>query len=242
MEDNLNVKQLRNLVKKNGWILLACVSISTLLMLMYLSFFSTPIYRSSTEVLINQSVSENSQVKSQDVQANLQLVNTYASILKSPGLLNGVAQKINHKYSVKELSEMVDVSSTSDSQVITISVEGENAKDIVKIANDVVQTFRNEIPKIMKVDNVYILSKATFSDNMSPVKPSKGLLIMVSVVLGTVVGIIIMFFRHLFDNSIKTAEDVELLLNLPVLTIISEIKEESLITQNQRSNNRRKRG
>ncbi|EUJ47543.1 YveK family protein [Listeria fleischmannii] len=137
---------------------------------------------------------------------------------------------------------MVDVSSTSDSQVITISVEGENAKDIVKIANDVVQTFRNEIPKIMKVDNVYILSKATFSDNMSPVKPSKSLLIMVSVVLGTVVGIIIMFFRHLFDNSIKTAEDVELLLNLPVLTIISEIKEESLITQNQRSNNRRKRG
>ncbi|EMG29312.1 YveK family protein [Listeria fleischmannii] len=192
--------------------------------------------------MINQSVPENAQMKSQDVQANLQLVNTYASIMKSPGLLEQVSKKINNKYTVKELTDMIKINSTSDSQVITISVEGEDPKEIVTIANSIVQSFKGEIPKIMQIDNVYILAKATFDKDAPAVKPSKGLLLMVAAALGVIIGIIIMFIRHLLDNSIKTADDVEALLNLPVLTIISEIKEESVFTKNKRSGSRRKRG
>lgn len=213
-----------------------CVCI--LLMSVYLYAFSVPTYQSETEVLINQSVPENTVVQSQDVQANLQLVNTYTSIITSPRILSAVSALLDDKYSIKELSNMINVSNASDSQVIRIQVESKNPKDAVKIANETVRVFKKEIPKIMKIDNISVLSPAFYDSAMSPVKPHESLMLVVSGLFGLVIGIIIMFVRDLFDRSIKSKEDVEAILNLPVLSMISEIKEADI---QKVKNKRRKR-
>lgn len=213
-----------------------CVCI--LLMSVYLYVFSVPTYQSETEVLINQSVPENTVVQSQDVQANLQLVNTYTSIITSPRILSAVSAILDDKYSIKELSNMINVSNASDSQVIRIQVESKNPKDAVKIANETVRVFKKEIPKIMKIDNISVLSPAFYDSAMSPVKPHQSLMLVVSGLFGLVIGIIIMFVRDLFDRSIKSKEDVEAILNLPVLSMISEIKEADI---QKFKNKRRKR-
>lgn len=213
-----------------------CVCI--LLMSVYLYAFSVPTYQSETEVLINQSVPENTVVQSQDVQANLQLVNTYTSIITSPRILSAVSAILDDKYSIKELSNMINVSNASDSQVIRIQVESKNPKDAVKIANETVRVFKKEIPKIMKIDNISVLSPAFYDSAMSPVKPHQSLMLVVSGLFGLVIGIIIMFVRDLFDRSIKSKEDVEAILNLPVLSMISEIKEADI---QKFKNKRRKR-
>lgn len=213
-----------------------CVCI--LLMSVYLYAFSVPTYQSETEVLINQSVPENTVVQSQDVQANLQLVNTYTSIITSPRILSAVSAILDDKYSIKELSNMINVSNASDSQVIRIQVESKNPKDAVKIANETVRVFKKEIPKIMKIDNISVLSPAFYDSAMSPVKPHQSLMLVISGLFGLVIGIIIMFVRDLFDRSIKSKEDVEAILNLPVLSMISEIKEADI---QKFKNKRRKR-
>lgn len=213
-----------------------CVCI--LLMSVYLYAFSVPTYQSETEVLINQSVPENTVVQSQDVQANLQLVNTYTSIITSPRILSAVSAILDDKYSIKELSNMINVSNASDSQVIRIQVESKNPKDAVKIANETVCVFKKEIPKIMKIDNISVLSPAFYDSAMSPVKPHQSLMLVISGLFGLVIGIIIMFVRDLFDRSIKSKEDVEAILNLPVLSMISEIKEADI---QKFKNKRRKR-
>ncbi|WP_258404566.1 YveK family protein, partial [Listeria fleischmannii] len=83
-EETMNVKRLWGLLKKNKWLIFMSTCVCVLLMSVYLYAFSVPTYQSETEVLINQSVPENTVVQSQDVQANLQLVNTYTSIITSP--------------------------------------------------------------------------------------------------------------------------------------------------------------
>lgn len=213
-----------------------CVCV--LLMSVYLYAFSVPTYQSETEVLINQSVPENTVVQSQDVQANLQLVNTYTSIITSPRILSAVSAILDDKYSIKELSNMINVSNASDSQVIRIQVQSKNPNDAVKIANETVRVFKKEIPKIMKIDNISVLSPAFYDSAMSPVKPHQSLMLVVSGLFGLVIGIIIMFVRDLFDRSIKSKEDVEAILNLPVLSMISEIKEADI---QKFKNKRRKR-
>ncbi|MBA3927931.1 YveK family protein, partial [Listeria rustica] len=117
---------------------------------------------------------------------------------------------------------------TSDSQVIKINVESKDATDAVKIANETVTVFSKDIPKIMKIDNIYTLSEATLDADAAPVKPHTGLLIAVATLLGMILGLVIMFLRNLFDRSIKTAEDVEKTLGLPVLSMINEIKDDDL--------------
>ncbi|MBC1558422.1 capsular biosynthesis protein [Listeria booriae] len=229
MEDSLNVKQIWNLLKKNKWIILISTCVCALLMSGYLYFFSTPIYQSETQVLINQSVPQNTIVQSQDVQANLQLINTYTSIIMSPRILEQVSRNMDDAYSPTELEQMIKVNSTSDSQVITINVESTSASDAVKIANETVHIFSKDIPKIMKIDNISVLSEASLDADAAPVKPHKALLIAVATMLGMFGGIVIMLLRNLFDRSIKTVEDVEQTLGLPVLSMINEMKEEDLL-------------
>ncbi|MBC1417551.1 YveK family protein [Listeria fleischmannii] len=238
MEETMNVKRLWGLLKKNKWLIFMSTCVCILLMSVYLYVFSVPTYQSETEVLINQSVPENTVVQSQDVQANLQLVNTYTSIITSPRILSAVSAILDDKYSIKELSNMINVSNASDSQVIRIQVESKNPKDAVKIANETVRVFKKEIPKIMKIDNISVLSPAFYDSAMSPVKPHQSLMLVVSGLFGLVIGIIIMFVRDLFDRSIKSKEDVEAILNLPVLSMISEIKEADI---QKFKNKRRKR-
>ncbi|KMT58467.1 capsular polysaccharide biosynthesis protein [Listeria fleischmannii 1991] len=238
MEETMNVKRLWGLLKKNKWLIFMSTCVCVLLMSVYLYAFSVPTYQSETEVLINQSVPENTVVQSQDVQANLQLVNTYTSIITSPRILSAVSAILDDKYSIKELSNMINVSNASDSQVIRIQVQSKNPNDAVKIANETVRVFKKEIPKIMKIDNISVLSPAFYDSAMSPVKPHQSLMLVVSGLFGLVIGIIIMFVRDLFDRSIKSKEDVEAILNLPVLSMISEIKEADI---QKFKNKRRKR-
>ncbi|EUJ47016.1 YveK family protein [Paenilisteria rocourtiae] len=229
MEDSLNIKQIWDLLKKNKWIILISMCASALLMSGYLYFFSAPIYQSETQILINQSVPQNTVVQSQEVQANLQLINTYTSIITSPRILRQVSDNMDDAYSTKELEKMIKVNSTSDSQVVKINVESSNAADAVKISNETVRIFTKEIPKIMKINNIYILSEAVLEADTQPVKPHTALLIIVASLLGLVFGIVIMFIRNLFDRSIKTVEDVEQTLGLPVLSMINEIKDEDVL-------------
>ncbi|WP_430535408.1 Wzz/FepE/Etk N-terminal domain-containing protein [Listeria rocourtiae] len=229
MEDSLNIKQIWDLLKKNKWIIFISMCVSALLMSGYLYFFSTPIYQSETQILINQSVPQNTVVQSQEVQANLQLINTYTSIITSPRILRQVSDNMDDAYTTKELEKMIKVNSTSDSQVVKINVESSNAADAVQISNETVRIFRKEIPKIMKINNIYTLSEAVLEADTQPIKPHTALLIIVASLLGLVFGIVIAFIRNLFDRSIKTAEDVEQTLGLPVLSMINEIKDEDVL-------------
>lgn len=60
-----------------------------------ISFFAlTPIYENSTQILVNQSKNERKEVQFNDVQTNLQLINTYNVIIKSPAILDEVIKEM----------------------------------------------------------------------------------------------------------------------------------------------------
>ena len=51
-----------------------------------------PKYEASTQILVSQKEKE-SKMMAQEVQSNIQLVNTYAEIIKSPRILDDVAKR-----------------------------------------------------------------------------------------------------------------------------------------------------
>ena len=53
-----------------------------------------------------------------------------------------------------------------------------------------------------------------------PSKPKKGLDLAISVMAGLFVGIVVAFLIEYLDTSVKTMADAEMLLGLPVLTVI----------------------
>src|SRR5699024_3019715 len=87
-------------------------------------------------------------------------VNTYSEIVKSPRILDKVSKELNRKYTSTELSEMLTVSNQAESQLLNIDVESKSEENAETIANKIAEVFSDEVPDIMNVDNVSILSTA----------------------------------------------------------------------------------
>ena len=52
----------------------------------------------------------------QEVQSNIQLVNTYKEIVKSPRILDEVSKDLNDKYSPSKLSSMLTITNEENTQ------------------------------------------------------------------------------------------------------------------------------
>jgi uncharacterized protein involved in exopolysaccharide biosynthesis len=74
-----------------------------------------------------------------------------------------------------------------------------------------------------RIVNVSVISPATLP--LRPVKPQKGLLIFVGCLVGFIGGFGLAFVMEFLDHSLRTSEDVEHYLNLPVLASIPEMKQ-----------------
>ena len=68
-------------------------------------FFMTPIYQSSTQILVNQKKQEGAAIQYNEVQTNVQLTNTYKVIIKSPVILEQVKEMQGLNITIQELNK-----------------------------------------------------------------------------------------------------------------------------------------
>jgi capsular polysaccharide biosynthesis protein len=121
------------------------------------------------------------------------------------------------------LNVLVTVTSEQDSQVVNISVQNEDPQTAANIANAIATTFKAEISTLMNVDNVSILTEAQIDENPSPVNPKPVLNMAIALVVGLMAGVGLAFLLEYLDNTIKTEQDIENQLGLPVLGAITTI-------------------
>ncbi|EOC4878255.1 Wzz/FepE/Etk N-terminal domain-containing protein [Staphylococcus aureus] len=219
MKEKFDLVKLLNILKKNIKLLLIlpaiCLVVSTAL-----TFFVMPDkYTGSTQILVNMKKSS-SDLDFQNVQSSLQSVNTYTEIIKSPRILDKVSREFDGQYSTAELNSFLKVTNQTNSQIITVSVTTGNKSESDKIVNRISKVFAHDMPKIMSVDNVTILSSA--HDNAVKVSPIVSVNLVISIIVGIVLAILIIFLKELLDKRIKTEEDVESQLGLPILGSIQK--------------------
>ncbi len=97
------------------------------------------------------------------------------------------------------------------------------------------------ITEDLKMTNIMIVDHASVPDK--PVRPRKGLNIILSIVVGLFLGIFLAFFLEYLDNTIKYPSEVEKELKIPLLGVVGRIefvgenpkKEELIIDSESRS-------
>lgn len=219
-ENTIEFTRILQIIKKNLWLLILLPIIFLLLSVVLTFFVLKPQYQASTQVLVNQK-KEAKNVRVQEVQGNIQLVNTYAEILKSPRILDKVSKDYN-KYSSEELNKMVNVKTQANSQILNINVTDHNKKESEDIANKVANVFKDDMPHIMNMDNVSILSTA--NGTAEKVSPKTSVNLIIGLFVGLVLAIFIIALKEMLDKRIKSEEDVERELNVPVLGSIPKLK------------------
>ncbi|MCD8909783.1 capsule biosynthesis protein CapA [Staphylococcus gallinarum] len=219
MENTIDLSKIMSILKKNIKLLILLPLIGLIISAIITVFFITPKYEATTQVLVNEK-EKDQQMMAQEVQNNIQLVNTYAEIVKSPRIVDEVSKKLHHKYSSNELTGMLKVSNQDETQLLNIAIDSNNDKDSEKIANTFAKVFSKEVPEIMSVDNVSILSSAKGTSEQ--VEPKTIMNLVLGLVLGMIVALLIITFKELFDKRIKNEEDVKKELDLPVLGTIQK--------------------
>lgn len=187
----------------------------------YTMFLKTPLYEGKTSIiLVNKSTDNNSNVTitQSDVILSQKLVSTYSQIVKSKKVLNQVINNLKLEYSYSELSKLVNVSSVSDTEIIKISVSNESPELAASIANNVAEVFKTEVSEIYNLENVTILDKAEVAKSPYNIKIVKTAGI--SVVGGIAISVMLLFILFYFDTSIKSSEEVENKLGIPVIGTI----------------------
>ncbi|MGG6440427.1 Wzz/FepE/Etk N-terminal domain-containing protein [Saccharococcus caldoxylosilyticus] len=223
MEETISLRELFETLRKRFWLIVLITALATIVSGVVSYFVLTPIYQASTQILVNQAKSTQQLYNYNEVQTNVQLINTYSVIIKSPTILEKVREELNLDRTVDELNEQIQVTSEKDSQVFSVTVQDPDPAMAVKIANKTADVFKNEIVKIMNIDNVTILSKAEVKENQDPVKPKPLLNIAIAFVVGLMAGVGLAFLLEYLDNTLKTEIDIEKHLELPVLGSVSVI-------------------
>lgn len=225
MEDSISLKELFQVLQKRLSMILSITLVAALISAVISFYFITPIYQTSTQILVNQKKQDNGQILAGEVQTNLQLVNTYNVIIKSPAILDQVKNELKLNMTVQQLMGKITVASEKNSQVISITVQDADPEQARNIANTTANVFKARIAQIMSVDNVTILSQAEIVEGQAPVKPRPVLNVAIALVVGLMVSVGLAFLLEYLDNTIKREQDIESLLELPVLGVITTMEE-----------------
>lgn len=224
MEETISIKDIFKTLKKRWKLIMLLTLIAALISGTISYFLLTPVYQSSTQILVNQKQSEN-QLDSTQIRSNIDMINTYSVIIKSPAILEKVIDELDLKESIDQLSGKITITSQENSQVFSLTVQDSNPTKSVEIANAVSETFQKEIKDIMNVDNVSVLAKAEIKEHPTPIKPNPVLNIAIAVVAGLMAGIGLAFLLEYMDNTIRDEKDIETLLDLPLLGSIQKISQ-----------------
>ncbi|MDN3451561.1 Wzz/FepE/Etk N-terminal domain-containing protein [Planococcus sp. APC 3906] len=241
MEETISLQELFTTLKKRLGLIIILTALAIIIAGVVSYNFLTPIYQTNTQILVNQEKSEAAALLNQNIQTDLQLINTYSVIIKSPAILDQVSDQLALDLSADQLTNKITVSNAENSQVVNISVQDPDPAIAVDIANTTAAVFQEEIQELMKVDNVSILSFAVVKENQAAVSPNPMLNMAVAAVVGLMLGVGIAFLLEYLDTSMKNEQDIEDVLDMPLLGVISPINEDAkpLSTKNK---SRRKAG
>lgn len=106
----------------------------------------------------------------------------------------------SYSVSASELASAVSVTTTTSSQVFTLSATAETPAKAQAIANAVAKEFKEQIPKIMDVNNVTIVAEAAKGTKSSP---KVKMITVVGVLAGLVISLLIIIIKDLSDTTVR---------------------------------------
>ncbi len=215
--EEIDVLELFNYYKSKLSVFLLIFSFVCLLGGIYSFFLQKPMYNSYTKVILS---GENT-ITQNDVMLNKNLVDTYAEVVKSRRVLEQVIEELDLDLSYEELASKISVSAVNNTEIIQINVVDSDPVMSANIANTTASYFTKEVLELYKMNNVNILDKAIVNENPYNIHLSKQLFI--CVVLGFIIASGIIFVLYYFDRTIKSVEQVEQKLNLPILGSVQEV-------------------
>lgn len=224
MKEEVSLRDLTALIKQRLGMIIGFGLIGLVLAAIYTFLIVTPQYESKTQLLVNRASDEANGLVLNDINSNVQMINTYKDIIEGPVILGGVIEWLELPYSVEKLADQVTISANEDSQVFSLAVISSDPDEAAEIANEIALTFQSNVVEIMNIENVQIISAAVADPD--PVSPHVVNNLLIGLGVGLLSGFGVAMLRYAMAKTIDDYQFVTQTIGWPNLGSISEMNKD----------------
>lgn len=212
---------------KKRWIMILSVTLVFTLAAAGLSFFVIkPKYEAKVKVFIGKEETKgtNSDYDNNDIAMYQKLMKTYAEVIKTKDAVKDALEDIDQSSAQNNVNRVLaglTVSPGADTQIMEVKYTTTDKAEILPVLNSVTKEFINNSAELIPNGNVQIIEKAEIPD--SPVSPNKVLNTIIGFMLGLMISIGITFLLEYMDNTVRNKDDLEKLLDIPVIGNVPKI-------------------
>lgn len=230
MNKKIDFIEVLKIVQKNWLVILFTGVLGFALAYYTTSYLITPQYQAKTQLLVNRPNAEDENMDLNDIQSNIQIINTYRDILTDPVVIDQVLSELDEPLTEEALIEKMSIVIQEDSQIFKIEVVDENPERAADIANLIASTFQENVGNILHVENVAILSAA--KANYTPISPRTNFNLLIGTTIGLIVGLSVSLMNVMLDTKIHDEKVITEKLGWIQLGSISEMPK-SFMLQSQ---------
>lgn len=219
-EIEIDLKEIFWILKKKLWLIILVAIIGMGITGSYSYFMIKPTYSSTSLIYIDSGSSSLSGKISSlaDLQIGEALTADYSVIIKSRPVLEEVITNLGLNTTYKQLSNLISVSSPSDTRMLRITVTAGDPQTAARIVNELDEVCIWRIQELVSSVVPQIVEEGVEEPNK--VSPSNTKNALLGGFAGAFIIIAIYVLKMIFNDTIKTDEDIEKYIGLPVLSEI----------------------
>lgn len=183
-------------------------------------FLIAPTYTASTSIYLTPQINDTGSLDYNSQMANSKLVTNVVNLMTQNNIMSEVAKDVGLENS-SSVKKCISVTNESNTEIITVTATTTDPKLSKDIANDTVNTFINTMQKNLNVRNIEIVDKAKLSYIPSGPNIKKNTLL--ATMVGFVLGCGYAVLKFLLDNRLRTKEEAEKYLGIPVFAEFPEV-------------------
>lgn len=206
----ISIKELLSIVYRRIW-LVAIIVIGCILFTYFRTSDPAPVYQSSSRLII---------------EASGEKMQTLQVIIKDVIVLEKVVEKLQLPTTPEALANQISVSTIGTSEVVSITATNTDPEIAASIANTTAQVFREEVTNISGFEGVRNLSPAKV--NNVPINNEGSSSLLTAALMGLVIGVGLTFLLNSFDYTIRTQQEIEEYVGIPLVGQVSKMNKRSM--------------
>lgn len=221
-EESIRIEEIIDILMKR-WKMIISITLTATILAGLVSFFViAPKYEANTKVFIGKenTNSKDESYNNSDVQMYQQLLKTYAEVVKTNDLVEKAIEKTGADINSQDVLDNLTVTPTANTQILEIKYVSKNKNQSEEILQAISDQFIKTATELIPNGNVKVVEQVKLPEG--PVSPNKKLNIAIAFLLGLMVSIGLAFLLEFMDNTFKTKEQLEQILEVPVIGAIPD--------------------
>lgn len=222
-ESEISVVEIINMMLTFWWFIVILAVLVGGATYTYFKITAIPEYKSTSRLYINTEAQQTStDVNTSALTGAQSLLPTYIEVLQSKSFLSLVSDDLDNKYSDTDISEMITLEALTDTNIIQISVQDEDAHTAYLVCSSIVNNAPDEIARIFGGGSTRLIEYPEEADESEPLHTARNAVI--GFVAGAAIAMVIIFLVNMFDTRVKSKDELVAKYGLPILGEIPNLQ------------------